>query len=196
MIQYKTTDIPGVFELIPDIYRDSRGAFSEILQMEEFFRIIGGAPFLQENESCSHRGVLRGMHLQRGNAAQGKLVRCVYGRAIDVIVDLRLDSPTMGKSGAFLLDGELKNRLYIPRGFAHGFLALSEGTVFSYLADNLYCPESEICINPFDEDLGIDWEKLIHKFDDKQDLDNKEHLILSEKDLQGIPLKAYLDKYL
>ena len=136
MIQYKELEIPGVWLLTPQVFGDERGSFTEILRFPEFAEKVSPCLFIQENESFSTRGVLRGLHLQHGSAAQAKLVRCIHGEVIDVAVDLRLQSPTFGRHVAVRLSGTTKQQLYIPRGFAHGYLVVSDEAIFSYKVDN------------------------------------------------------------
>lgn len=195
MIHYHQTAIEGVWELIPDIYSDARGSFAELLRFEEFFSKTGASPFIQENESISQRGVLRGMHLQYGEQdAQAKLVRCAYGSVLDVVVDLRPSSPTFARHVAVLLDSKKKNRLFVPRGFAHGFLALSDEATFHYLVDNHYNPKSEIGINPFDATLRLDWDTWIAQYDTASQKLTLDQLILSDKDRHALSFKEYLQK--
>lgn len=194
MIHYYTTPLEGVWELIPDVYSDSRGSFAELLRMEEFYAKTSSQPLVQENESFSQRGVLRGMHLQHGEASQAKLVRCVYGRVLDVIVDLRQGSPSFAQHLAILLDSEKKNRLFVPRGFAHGFLTLSKEAVFHYLVDAPYAPKSEIGITPFDSSLHLEWDQWLLQYDTLSPRLSAEALILSDKDRRGISLNDYLTK--
>lgn len=152
------TDIDGLFILEPKVFGDSRGYFFEGYSRREFKRLTGLDPdFVQDNQSCSSRGVLRGLHFQKGDDAQAKLVSVVEGEVLDVAVDLRPGSPTFGRHCAVLLSGENKRRFYIPRGFAHGFSVLSEKAVFQYKCDNYYAPESEGAVAWDDPDLAIDW---------------------------------------
>lgn len=151
------TDIPGVKVIFPDCHRDSRGYFAETYN-EERYRAAGiDAVFVQDNESCSSRGVLRGLHWQAGAHAQAKLVRVVRGAVWDVAVDIRKDSPTFGKSVSCELTAENGRQFFIPRGFAHGFVVLEDNTIFSYKCDNLYCREAERGLQFNDPALGIKW---------------------------------------
>lgn len=165
------TPFQGLFLLEPKVYGDDRGYFFESYQQAEFEKQIGKIEFVQDNESKSGYGVLRGLHFQKPPHAQAKLVRCITGSILDVVVDLRKEAPTFKKSFAIVLSDQNKQQLFIPRGFAHGFVVLSEDAIFSYKVDNLYAPASEYGIRFDDPELFIDW-KL-----------NKEELILSEKDL-------------
>ena len=154
---FKQTSIEGLIEIYPRIFEDERGHFFESYQLETFTK--NGIPFefVQDNQSFSSAGVLRGLHYQNKPFAQGKLVRVILGKAIDVAVDLRPDSPTFGKYEKFLLDATLQNMVYIPEGFGHGFAAL-ENCVFTYKCTNVYNKASESGIIWNDPDLAIDWE--------------------------------------
>ena len=151
------TEIEGLYILEPRVFGDARGYFFEAYNKKVFDELIGPVDFVQDNESKSRYGVVRGLHFQKGEHAQAKLVRVVSGTVLDVAVDLRPGSKTFGKHVAALLSGENKRQFFIPRGFAHGFSVLSEEVVFQYKCDNLYCPESEGAIAWDDPDLGIDW---------------------------------------
>ncbi|MDR3340793.1 MAG: dTDP-4-dehydrorhamnose 3,5-epimerase [Candidatus Symbiothrix sp.] len=176
-MQYIETKIAGLWIIAPTIVRDVRGYFAETYKKETFEKQIGKVDFIQDNESMSSFGVLRGLHYQEGDAAQAKLVRVIQGKVWDIAADIRKTSPTFGQFVAVELSEENKLQFFIPRGFAHGFLVLSEQTVFSYKVDNKYDPTSERTINCFDPDLAIPW-----PFD-------KSQLLLSEKDKKGIFLK-------
>jgi len=165
------TPFHGLFLIEPKVYGDDRGYFFESFQKEEFEKRIGKVEFVQDNESKSGYGVLRGLHFQKSPHAQAKLVRCITGSILDVVVDLRRDSPLYQKSYSVELSDQNKLQLFIPRGFAHGFVVLSHEAIFSYKVDNLYHPSSECGIRFDDPDLMIDW-KL-----------KKEDLKLSGKDL-------------
>lgn len=156
-MEYIKTDIEGAVILRPRVIGDSRGYFAETFRQEDFDRNVRPVRFVQDNESRSTRGVVRGLHVQRGVHVQGKLVRCVSGRVLDVAVDLRAGSPTFGRHLAVELSDENHLMLFVPRGFAHGFSVLSETALFQYKCDNYYCHESEAGIDPFDPALGIDW---------------------------------------
>lgn len=193
MIAYIPKHLEGVWELQPQIYTDSRGSFSEILRFDSFFQKTGCSPFVQENESLSYQGVIRGMHLQQGDDyQQAKLVRVAYGSVVDVVVDLRDQSPSFGQYEAVLLTSDKRNRLFVPRGFAHGFITLSPIAVFSYLVDNAYAPQQEVCLNPFDPSLAIDWEGLASRYClEGQEPLQEGHFILSDKDKEGISLEVF-----
>lgn len=165
------TEIEGVVIIEPKIFGDERGYFFESFNAAEFARKVGvNTVFVQDNESKSKYGVLRGLHFQKGEFAQSKLVRVVEGRVIDVAIDIRRGSPTFGKHVAVELSKENKRQLFIPRGFAHGFAVLSEEAVFQYKCDNLYAPDHEGAIAWNDPKIGIDWQI------------RPEDVILSEKD--------------
>ncbi len=171
------TDIPGVVILEPRIFRDSRGYFFESFSQRDFFDKVAPVEFVQDNESMSTRGVMRGLHFQRPPHAQAKLVRCVRGRVLDVAVDIRVGSPTYGRHVAVELTEDNHRQFFIPRGFAHGFAVLSDEAVFQYKCDNYYAPQSDGGIAITDPALNIDWH-----------LDPSE-AILSEKDTRH-PLLA------
>lgn len=155
----------------PDVFRDERGSFLETYNHERFKKETGlDVVFVQDNQSVSQKGTLRGLHFQTGEAAQAKLVRTVMGEILDVAVDLRKGSPTFGKHFKTLLSGENNHQLFVPRGFAHGFLVLSETAVFAYKCDNYYDKSSEAGIIYNDKTLAIDWDYP------------EEKLVLSEKD--------------
>lgn len=151
------TSIPGVVIIEPNVFGDERGYFFESWSQRDFDSLVRPVRFVQDNESKSRYGVLRGLHFQKGRDAQGKLVRVVHGRVLDVAVDLRKGSPTFGRHVAAELSGENHRQLFIPRGFAHGFVVLSEEVVFQYKCDNPYAPQSEGAIAWDDPVLGIDW---------------------------------------
>lgn len=151
------TGIEGVVILEPRVFADPRGYFFESFNRKAFEEAVGKVDFVQDNESKSSYGVVRGLHFQKGEHAQAKLVRVVKGSVLDVAVDIRPGSPTFGSHVAVLLTGENHRQLFIPRGLAHGFSVLSEEAVFQYKCDNYYCPESEGAIAWDDPELGIDW---------------------------------------
>lgn len=152
------TDIEGLFVVEPKIFGDHRGYFYESYSKREFDAIAGrSVDFVQDNQSKSSYGVLRGLHFQKGIHAQAKLVRVVEGCVLDVAVDLRKGSPTYGRHYAVELSAENHRQFFIPRGFAHGFAVLSPTAVFQYKTDNYYCPESEGAVAWDDPDLAIDW---------------------------------------
>ena len=151
------TGLPGLLVIEPRVFEDDRGYFFESYQHERYIEAGIVKPFIQDNESKSVAGVVRGLHYQLDDAAQAKLVRVIQGKVFDVAVDLRTGSPTFRKWFGLELDENNKKQLYVPRGFAHGFSVLSETAIFTYKCDNVYNKESERSINPFDTSLGIDW---------------------------------------
>lgn len=151
------TSVEGVIIIRPEVFDDSRGCFLETFSERFFCEQVRNVRFVQDNESRSVRGVLRGLHFQKSPHAQGKLVRVVKGAALDVAVDIRRGSPTFGSHVAVELNEDNRYQMFIPRGFAHGFVALTDDVVFQYKCDNYYSPESEEAIAWDDPDLGIDW---------------------------------------
>ena len=170
--------IEGVWVIQPKRFGDARGYFSETFKLEEFRKHVGDVEFVQDNESFSTYGVLRGLHFQKGEFSQAKLVRVSRGRVLDVAVDLRGGSPTYGEHVAVELTAEKGNQLFIPRGFAHGFVVLSDEAQFLYKVDNVYAPQSEATLKFDDPALGIDWQVPFEK------------VLLSAKDKEGMPLSA------
>ena len=173
-MDYKETNIKDVWVIEPKVFSDARGYFMETWREEDFNAHIGHqVHFVQDNQSLSSRGVLRGLHYQKGASSQAKLVRVLQGTVVDVAVDLRQDSPTFGKYVAVELSDENKRQLFIPRGFAHGFQVLSDTAVFTYKVDNRYAPEDECSIRYNDPTIGIEWP-----------ITNPDEVVLSEKDLK------------
>lgn len=170
MINVIQTEIPGVVIIEPKLFGDGRGYFMETWSQKDFDEQVFPIKFVQDNESKSCHGVLRGLHFQNGNKSQSKLVRVLKGRVLDVAVDIRKGSPTFGKHVKVELTGDNHRQFFIPRGFAHGFVVLSEEAIFQYKCDNLYAPQSEGAIAWNDPALGIDWQLPA------------EDVILSEKD--------------
>ncbi len=167
------TKLKGCFILEPKVFEDSRGYFFESFNQKTFNKLIGqNINFIQDNESFSSKGVLRGLHYQTEEYAQAKLVRVIKGSVLDLAVDIRKDSATFGKHVSIELSENNKKQLFIPRGFAHGFIVLSDTAIFSYKCDNFYNKEAEGGIIYNDKDLNIDW-----KLDEKG-------FIVSEKDLK------------
>ena len=156
-MEFKKTNIEGVYIIEPKVFNDSRGYFFEAWKKEEFESHIGSVDFIQDNESKSSYGVLRGLHYQKGSFSQAKLVRVIQGRVLDVAVDIRRSSPTFGQHAMVELSDENKRQFFIPRGFAHGFLVLSPEAVFTYKVDNVYAPQAEAGIRWNDPQLGIEW---------------------------------------
>ena len=152
-----STEIADVKIIIPDIHRDGRGYFAETYNKERYRNAGIDACFVQDNESCSSRGVLRGLHWQAGANAQATLVRVIRGAVWDVAVDIRKGSPTFGRHVSCELTAENGRQFFVPRGFAHGFVVLEDDTLFSYKCDNLYCPSSERGLRFDDPALGIEW---------------------------------------
>lgn len=167
------TDIEGVFIIEPKVFNDPRGYFFEAFKQDEFEKNVGKVNFVQDNESKSSRGVLRGLHYQKGEFSQAKLVRVIKGTVVDVAIDIRKSSPTFGRYVMVELSEENKRQLFIPRGFAHGFLVLSEEAIFTYKVDNIYAPQSEASIRFNDPEIGIQWSIA------------PEDMLLSPKDLAG-----------
>ena len=157
------TDIEGLKILKPRIFTDARGYFFESFSKRLFDKEVAPVDFVQDNESCSSYGVIRGLHFQRPPFCQAKLVRCVKGRVLDVAVDIRKGSPTYGKHVAVELSDDNRLQFFIPHGFAHGFAVLSDIAVFQYKCDNYYHPESEGGISLLDPELAIDWRVDIEK---------------------------------
>ena len=176
-MNYIQTEIDGVWIIEPKVFNDARGYFMEAFKEEEFRANIGDVHFVQDNESKSSFGVLRGLHYQKGEYSQAKLVRVIEGKVLDVAVDLRRSSPTFGKYVGVELSEENKRQFFIPRGFAHGFLVLSEEAIFTYKVDNGYAPQAEASIRFNDETIGIDWPVA------------ESQLILSEKDGHAVSFK-------
>ena len=178
------TSIPDLIIIEPKIFEDSRGYFFESYHKDKFLDIGISDNFIQDNQSFSTYGTIRGLHLQKGDHAQSKLVRVLAGEVLDIAVDLRKGSPTFGKSVSVILSSDNKKMFYIPRGFAHGFAVLSSTAVFSYKCDNLYNKESESGIKFDDSDLKIDWKIP------------KDKMIISEKDLNLKSLKEFKETLL
>jgi dTDP-4-dehydrorhamnose 3,5-epimerase len=156
-MEYIKTEIAGVYIIEPRVFNDARGYFMEAWKEEEFNQNIGYVKFIQDNESKSSYGVLRGLHYQKGAFSQAKLVRVIKGRVLDVAVDIRKSSPTFGKHVMVELSEDNKRQFFIPRGFAHGFLVLSEEAIFTYKVDNPYAPTEEAGIRWNDPALAIEW---------------------------------------
>lgn len=173
------TAIEGLVIIEPKIFKDARGYFFESFSQREFDEKVRKINFVQDNESMSGYGVMRGLHFQRPPFTQSKLVRCVKGRVLDVAVDIRKESPTYGRHVAVELSEENHRQFFVPRGFAHGFAVLSKTAVFQYKCDNFYTPEADSGISLQDEGLGIDWRIPIS------------HAILSEKDTKHLCLKDF-----
>ncbi|MCW3786756.1 dTDP-4-dehydrorhamnose 3,5-epimerase [Plebeiibacterium sediminum] len=175
-MKFIKTDIEGLIIIEPKVFGDSRGYFFESFNQRQFEEKIGPVNFVQDNESRSSYGVLRGLHFQRPPFNQAKLVRCIEGEVLDVAVDLRKDSPTFGKHVSVVLSDQNKRQFFVPRGFAHGFVVLSKSAIFSYKVDNWYAPEHDSGIAWNDEALAIDWNI------------SAESVLLSAKDKELKPL--------
>ena len=156
-MKFIKTSIEGLMIIEPRVFGDERGYFLENYNEKEFEKVIGKVSFAQDNESKSYKGVLRGLHFQKPPFAQAKLVRCIEGKVLDVAVDIREGSNTYGQHVAFELSGENKKQVFIPRGFAHGFLVLSDTATFAYKVDNTYAPEFDAGIRWNDKELNIQW---------------------------------------
>ncbi len=173
------TELDGVVVIVPKVFKDARGYFFESFSQRDFENAVGKVDFVQDNESMSSFGVMRGLHFQKPPYTQSKLVRCVRGAVLDVAVDIRKGSPTYGKHVAVELTEENHHQLFIPHGFAHGFAVLSETAVFQYKCDNFYHPEADGGINILDVSIGIDWKIPVNQ------------AILSEKDTKHPLLKDF-----
>lgn len=177
----KETNLKGCFIIEPTIFDDGRGSFFESFNKQKFNEKIGSVVnFVQDNQSFSQRGVLRGLHIQKGDFSQAKLVRVIKGKVLDVAVDVRENSSTYGKHFSIELSGENNKQLFVPRGFLHGFSVLENDTIFSYKCDNYYNKASEDGVIYNDEDLEIDW------------LLEKEEIVLSEKDTKLKNFKEFI----
>ena len=173
------TDIEGVVIIEPRIFTDARGYFFESFSERDFYKEVREIKFVQDNESKSSYGVMRGLHFQRPPFTQSKLVRVIKGAVLDVAVDIRKGSPTYGKHVAVELTEDNHRQFFVPRGFAHGFAVLSDEAIFQYKCDNFYAPEADGGISILDESLGIDWRIPMDK------------AILSEKDTKHSFLKNF-----
>lgn len=178
-MEIKKTGIEGLLIIEPRVFKDARGYFFESFSEREFREKVGNIHFVQDNESMSTYGVMRGLHFQRPPFTQSKLVRCVSGAVLDVAVDIRKGSPTYGQHVSVVLSSDNLRQFFIPKGFAHGFAVLSPTAVFQYKCDNFYHPESEGGISILDESLGIDWQV------------KREDAILSPKDTANCLLSRF-----
>ena len=176
-MEYIKTEIDGVWIIQPRVFNDARGYFFEAWKKEEFEEHIGNVCFVQDNESKSSYGVLRGLHYQKGEFSQAKLVRVIKGCVLDVAVDIRKNSPTFGKHVMVELSDDNKRQFFIPRGFAHGFLVMSDEAIFTYKVDNAYAPQAEASIRFDDPDIAINWP-----------IDSKD-VLTSAKDMEAKLLK-------
>lgn len=173
------TAIEGVVIIEPRVFKDDRGYFFESFSQREFEERVRPINFVQDNESMSSYGVMRGLHFQTPPFTQSKLVRCVKGKVLDVAVDIRKGSPTYGQHVAVELSEENHRQFFVPRGFAHGFAVLSETAIFQYKCDNFYAPQADGGISIKDDSLGIDWQIPMDK------------ALLSEKDMKHLCLKEF-----
>lgn len=189
-MKFKLTEFPGLVEILPKIYHDERGSFHEAYSSSEFYDHGVPSKYVQDNESFSKKGTLRGLHFQNPPHDQGKLVRVTLGRVLDVIVDLREESPTYLKTFSVILDSNQKNMLFVPRGFAHGFLALSD-CIFHYKCTNFYRKDYESGIRWDDETLNIDWYGDVPKTVSKKD----QQLPLLQETLANLKEQPYKFKF-
>ena len=174
-MKFSKVVIDGIVVIEPTVFVDKRGSFLESYNKNEFEKVIGNVSFIQDNESRSSKGVLRGLHYQTPPFAQAKLVRCIEGEVLDIAVDIRKSSPTYGLYHSEVLSCENKKQLFIPRGFAHGFLVLSDSATFAYKVDNAYTKDNEAGIQWNDKQLGIKWGV------------KESEILISDKDVQ-LPL--------
>ena len=182
-MQFIQQKIEGVWVIEPKRYGDARGYFSETFKMDEFKSHVGNVNFIQDNESFSSKGVLRGLHFQKGEFSQAKLVRVSQGTVLDVAVDLRKASPTFGQHIAVELSHDNGRQLFLPRGFAHGFVVLSDVAQFQYKVDNVYAPQAEATLRFDDQQLGIDWRI------------SPDDMLLSDKDMRGYSFAEIAEKF-
>jgi len=183
-MQFTETALKGVWIIDPKVHVDARGYFMEAFRQDLFEQHIGKINFVQDNESKSAYGVLRGLHYQLPPFEQAKLVRVIEGKVLDAVVDIRRNSPTFGKHVAVELSADNKRQLFIPRGLAHGFVVLSETAVFAYKVDNTYAPQAERVIRFDDGDLAIDWKIPAKK------------ILLSERDQAALLFKDFMKQQL
>lgn len=176
-MKFTELEIKGVWLIEPKIFTDQRGYFMESFKKDLFEQHIGKVDFIQDNESESTKGVLRGLHFQKGEFSQAKLVRALRGKVLDVVVDIRRDSPTFGKYVAVELTEDNKRQLYMPRNMAHGFVVLSDEAIFSYKVDNIYSPQHEATLAWNDPSINVNW------------ILEEGELILSDKDKLGMTLE-------
>jgi dTDP-4-dehydrorhamnose 3,5-epimerase len=176
-MEIEEKEIKGLVEIFPDVFGDNRGFFLETFHFDRYKALTSGKNFVQDNFSSSRKGVLRGLHFQKPPYSQGKLVQVVKGSAIDIAVDIRKSSSTYGKFVKVLLTSDKKNQFWIPEGFAHGFAALEDDTIFCYKCTNYYNPDSEETILWNDRNLNVNWEI--------------ESPIISQKDKMGVLFKDF-----
>jgi dTDP-4-dehydrorhamnose 3,5-epimerase len=180
-MEIKEEKIKGLFSIQPKVFGDERGYFLETFNQNKYNKFIKAFEFVQDNLSLSTKGVLRGLHFQNPPFDQGKLVQVIKGAALDVAVDIRKDSPTYGEYVSVILSEKEKNQFWIPPGFAHGFCALEDNTIFSYKCTNYYSPENESSILWNDKTLNIDWKV--------------ENLIISDKDKKGVEFLNFISPF-
>jgi dTDP-4-dehydrorhamnose 3,5-epimerase len=180
-MEIKEERINGLISIQPRVFGDDRGYFLESFSKKIYTEFLGNINFVQDNQSLSSKGVLRGLHFQNPPFDQGKLVQVIKGSVIDVSVDIRKNSPTYGEYCSIILTEKEKNQVWIPPGFAHGFCAIEDNTIFSYKCTNYYSPENECCILWNDKTLNIDW-----TIDDP---------IISEKDKKGIEFLNFVSPF-
>ena len=180
-MKFIKTEIPDVYIIEPLVFGDDRGYFLESFNLDKFEENVCSIKFIQDNESKSSKGVLRGLHFQKPPFEQAKLVRCIKGTVIDVAVDIRKGSPTYGMHVTVELSGENKRQLFVPRGFAHGFVVLSESATFAYKVDNSYAPEYDSGIKYDDNDLNINWGLNVNEVK----LSRKDEILPAFKDLNS-----------
>ncbi len=179
-MKFTELEIKGIWLIEPKIFTDQRGYFMESFKKDLFEQHIGKVGFIQDNESKSTKGVLRGLHFQKGEFSQAKLVRALRGKVLDVVVDIRKNSPTFGKYVAVELTEDNKRQLYMPRNMAHGFVVLSDEATFSYKVDNIYSPQHEATLAWNDPSINVDW------------ILEEGELILSDKDQLGVSLEEIM----
>ena len=182
-MQFIKTNLPDVFIIEPKVFGDERGYFFESFNQKEFEKHVGKIDFIQDNESKSSKGVLRGLHFQKPPYTQSKLLRCIQGEVLDVLVDLRQDSPTYKEYLSIVLSGEDKKQIFVPKGFAHGFLVLSETARIAYKVDQYYAPDHDSGIAWNDEEINVDWGVCA------------EEIQLSEKDKGLKPLSEIVNPF-
>ena len=159
-MKFIKTEISDVYIIEPSVFGDARGYFLESYNQKKFEEVVGKTSFVQDNESKSSKGVLRGLHFQKPPFQQAKLVRCIEGEVLDVAVDIRKNSKTYGKHISVKLSGENKHQLFVPRGFAHGFIVISDNATIAYKVDNTYAPNYDAGIRWNDKELNIQWGML------------------------------------
>jgi dTDP-4-dehydrorhamnose 3,5-epimerase len=183
-MQINKFKIEGLLEFIPNVFKDERGEFTETYNQPLFSSLGLKDTFVQDNQSISQKGVFRGIHLQSGNSAQGKLVRVANGSVIDFAIDLRPDSKTYGEWESLLISSTIGNQFWVPPGFGHAFLSLEDNTMFCYKCTNVYDPNAQVCIQWNDKDLNLNLNTYVDT-----------PLLISPKDMDGISLTEYTKRY-